>query len=294
MATIKRQRADGSWEYIQITGEDVNTLKNDVVAHLAKKSTLLKEGHVQLSSATDSMDETKAATPKAVKAAMDKANQAFMSANNGKLLVRDAIIGKSSTVAGGDNPTFQQLADGVNGITGKLYIQSITLTEAELWTAIDKFENYYIFSGQILDKYGNLIRTVPYDTQWRYGLTQDGYIDGWTYDNMSNALYNLKDINGTFLRGIPLGGIDQYALYRKEGHVVCRNNNQRVTWIMDLNGTVLRRMDVSTIYFLNKNNNFVLSYDMDKHATVINTDLTERNFMYVQGLTRMLFDFTSA
>lgn len=33
MATIKRQRADGNWEYLQMTGEDLNTMKNDIVVH---------------------------------------------------------------------------------------------------------------------------------------------------------------------------------------------------------------------------------------------------------------------
>ncbi|WP_419392874.1 hypothetical protein [Cytobacillus praedii] len=35
MTTLKRQRVDGNWEYLQMTGEDVITLKNDVAAHLA-------------------------------------------------------------------------------------------------------------------------------------------------------------------------------------------------------------------------------------------------------------------
>lgn len=35
MPTLKRQRKDGNWEYLQITGEDVIILKNDVAAHLA-------------------------------------------------------------------------------------------------------------------------------------------------------------------------------------------------------------------------------------------------------------------
>lgn len=33
MATLKRQREDGNWEYLQMTGEDVITLKNDVIVH---------------------------------------------------------------------------------------------------------------------------------------------------------------------------------------------------------------------------------------------------------------------
>lgn len=76
MATLKRQRKDGNWEYLQMTGEDVITLKNDVEAHLADKASLTKVGHVQLSSATNSDDETKAATSRAVQLAFKKAVQA--------------------------------------------------------------------------------------------------------------------------------------------------------------------------------------------------------------------------
>ncbi|MBB8329011.1 tail fiber protein, partial [Escherichia coli] len=42
-----------------------------------------KKGIVQLSSATDSTSESLAATPKAVKAAMDKANGCLEKAKNG-------------------------------------------------------------------------------------------------------------------------------------------------------------------------------------------------------------------
>lgn len=119
MATIKRQRADGSWEYIQMTGEDVITLKNEIAAHLAERGTLTKAGHVQLNSATNSTDETTAATPKAVKAAYDRADSAFTSANNGKVLVRDTIIGKGGMVADADGdgvPTFRELADSITTV----------------------------------------------------------------------------------------------------------------------------------------------------------------------------------
>jgi hypothetical protein len=46
------------------------------VAHTAEDATITQKGHVQLSSATNSVSETTAATPKAVKAAMDKASAA--------------------------------------------------------------------------------------------------------------------------------------------------------------------------------------------------------------------------
>lgn len=33
MATIKRQKKDGNWEYLQLTGEDINHMKNDIDVH---------------------------------------------------------------------------------------------------------------------------------------------------------------------------------------------------------------------------------------------------------------------
>jgi hypothetical protein len=81
-------------------------------------TTVLK-GIVMLEDSTTSVSTTKAATPNSVKIAMDKANAAFTSANNGKAIVRTAIIGKGGTVADADAdgvPTHQELADGVNTI----------------------------------------------------------------------------------------------------------------------------------------------------------------------------------
>ncbi|WP_313803635.1 hypothetical protein [Cytobacillus sp.] len=67
MATIKRQRADGSWEYIQMTGEDVITLKNDVAAHLADEVKHLKIGERAKWDAKE--------TPEGAQAKADKAEQ---------------------------------------------------------------------------------------------------------------------------------------------------------------------------------------------------------------------------
>lgn len=93
--------------------------QSEFATHMAERATLTKVGHTQLSNAVNSTDEDKAATPKAVKTAYDRADAAFTSAGNGKVLVRDSITGKGGVVqdADGDGfPTFQELKDGVNGL----------------------------------------------------------------------------------------------------------------------------------------------------------------------------------
>lgn len=72
---------------------------------------LTQKGILQLSSITDSEDETFAATPKAVKAAMDQANAAFLSANNGKTSLA-GVIGAPTTA--GD--TFTKMTSDIQSI----------------------------------------------------------------------------------------------------------------------------------------------------------------------------------
>lgn len=49
----------------------ISEVNDSLVAHQAENASLTAKGHVQLSSAVDSTDETKAATPKAVKTVKD-------------------------------------------------------------------------------------------------------------------------------------------------------------------------------------------------------------------------------
>ncbi|MBB3132132.1 phage-related tail fiber protein [Paenibacillus rhizosphaerae] len=82
-------------------------------------ASLTEKGKVQLSSATNSTSESMAATPKAVKAAYDRADAAFTSASEGKGKVRDAITGVKGTVADADGdgvPTYDELVTGVKSI----------------------------------------------------------------------------------------------------------------------------------------------------------------------------------
>lgn len=54
------------------TGQDLEKLSQALTTHLAERASLTKVGHTQLSNALDSTDETKAATPKAIKETNDK------------------------------------------------------------------------------------------------------------------------------------------------------------------------------------------------------------------------------
>lgn len=104
--------------------EDVlQELGLNTATHEVYDATLTSKGHVQLSSSVTSSVETLAATPKAVKTAMDRADSAFTLASNGKIQVRNAITGKGGVVSDADAdgyPTFQELTDGVMGLGGGL------------------------------------------------------------------------------------------------------------------------------------------------------------------------------
>ncbi|WP_075209087.1 tail fiber protein [Cytobacillus solani] len=260
MATIKRQRADGSWEYIQMTGEDVNTLKNDIVAHLAERSSLEKAGHIQLNSATNSTDETTAATPKAVKAAMDKANEAFTSVDNGKQLLRTTIIDKGGSILGSHPNSFAELAKGIDSISNRLLYPPGDMGSLYI-SAIDEDDNRYSYSGAIYDKYGNKIRQIAFQDPYHGAPSQYGYTDGWEYPNNS-AHYRLKDINGNLIKLVRLGEyMDREMRYRKvgdNGHLIFQYNNQQMTWVYNLNGVMLKSYNMLSVSVLNKNNKYLI------------------------------------
>lgn len=120
-AVTKSQVGLGNVDNVrQATKAEHDALSQTVTTHLAEKASLTKAGHVQLSNATNSNSETLAATPKAIKAAMDRADAAFTSADNGKTAVRSAVIGVDPSVEIPINPSFADLAGAIGGIsTGK-------------------------------------------------------------------------------------------------------------------------------------------------------------------------------
>ncbi|WP_228548402.1 tail fiber protein [Sporosarcina obsidiansis] len=101
------------------------------VSYLAEKASLTKAGHVQLSNSTASTSNTLAATPAAVKAAMDRADAAFTSASNGKNAVGAAITGVDPAVVIPPEPTFNDLAGAIGHIsTGKKWASGTKSTDS--------------------------------------------------------------------------------------------------------------------------------------------------------------------
>ncbi|MDX8359831.1 phage tail protein [Cytobacillus sp. IB215316] len=98
----------------------ITSISEDVSEHKAEDATTSRKGHVQLSSSTSSTSEMLAATPKAVKAAMDKANEAFTQVSDGKITIATAITDVDSSLSPTGSDTFDQLANTIRMInTGK-------------------------------------------------------------------------------------------------------------------------------------------------------------------------------
>ncbi len=96
----------------------IQTAQSELEAHKNTNASLTTKGHVQLSNATNSTNELLAATPKAVKAAYDLANEAKQSANSGKIAIATAITNMGVSASPAD--TFPVLANKVGQIyTGK-------------------------------------------------------------------------------------------------------------------------------------------------------------------------------
>lgn len=100
-------------------------LRNDNTWQSLPTASTSATGIVQLNNAINSTSTTQAATANAVKIAYDKgieainkANQAFQSASNGKNIIAQAITGKGISASGSE--TFDSLASKINNInTGK-------------------------------------------------------------------------------------------------------------------------------------------------------------------------------
>lgn len=107
--------------------------------------TITTKGIVKLNNATNSTSQTEASTPLAVKTAMDRANEAFLSASNGK----NYIAGKVGNVTGGN--TFTQIGDEIqtdkNIIASNLNNKGISANGNEiLSTLANKINNISIES----------------------------------------------------------------------------------------------------------------------------------------------------
>lgn len=123
MATLKRKRADGTWEYIQLTGADVVELNDNLNAHIVGKASPTTLGHVKAETDAEGnlilpvlVASNVESTDGNVQTDIDDLKS---SVSDGKTLVKNAITGKGGTVLDADGDgvsTFAELSDGVNGI----------------------------------------------------------------------------------------------------------------------------------------------------------------------------------
>lgn len=115
-----RTNVYGDWQELiskEEAEQKIKVISDELVSHQAEDATLTKKGHVQLSNATDNESESLAATPKAVKKAMDRADSAFTSASNGKTLISNAITGIDDSVVIPSDPSFANLVSAINSVS---------------------------------------------------------------------------------------------------------------------------------------------------------------------------------
>lgn len=158
----------------------VDKVEKDLSTHKEVEATLTRNGHVQLSNSTNSTSDTMAATPSAVKKAMDKANEAFTSASNGKKLVGEAITGVDPDVTIPTEPSFAELATAIGQIsTGKKWASgSIKDKHAPSW------DSDFSYSTIPLDfKPSVIVVHTPSETK-----TPPGYADNVSFTGIRMEL----------------------------------------------------------------------------------------------------------
>lgn len=166
--------------------------------HLAEVASTMKKGHVQLSSAVTSTDETKAATSKAVKTAMDRADAAFTSASNGKTLVGNAITGVDDSVLIPTAPSYQQLADAIGSIsTGKKWASGSGVASGST----------LVVSGLSFTP-STIVATQPTNDSSAI-FSNNGALNFV----INKSLYSLKEVNGSNVHTIQTNGFTLNSLF---------------------------------------------------------------------------------
>lgn len=219
----------------------VKALKDEVDAHKSENASTTAKGHVQLYNGTDSTSTTLAATAAAVKAAMDKANSAFQSANDIKtnwanvvgspLLATDTsaqlktktqnikntlatnLTNKGQSAAGTE--TLTALVNKVANISTKAAYSSFSNIDANLVYA-DKDGFCKILYSSTDNKYyynqynnaGTLLKSVVPANIGSIGKLYGGgiYNGNKCYINFyaSESKFYIYDANGTLLLTVPI------------------------------------------------------------------------------------------
>ena len=122
-----------------------------------------KQDKLTISSSTTSTSTTNIANSNAVKQAMDRANEAFTSASNGKGLIKDAVTGLDGSLIIPNEATFAELADAISNISTSLTIEAGdevlfsklgNFASPSGWAELTKFLEFEIkFNGSVRVRY---------------------------------------------------------------------------------------------------------------------------------------------
>ena len=223
----------------KITATSINVAVSNTHSHEIDKASTTQAGIVQLSSATDSTEESKAATPKAVKDAYDKAVAAKEAADGAVKTADNQTVGGDKTFTGlttlkkgaivadsvGDFNANQYLQIGANNVNayfynkrsgkylsmrndGELRYDGKRLLNADDLSGMVPSGAVLYFAGQTapagwLKANGAAVSRTAYAALFAAIGTTYGAGDGST-------TFNLPDLRGEFMRGWDDGrGIDR-------------------------------------------------------------------------------------
>ncbi|WP_145148471.1 tail fiber protein [Paenibacillus xylanexedens] len=245
---------------------DLDQRLNNIPA--PEDASLTQKGIVQLSSATESEEEGEAATPKAVNTVrqlavsqigdlselqttdkdnlVDALNEVFTHVDEGKELVKTAVIVKGGTVAGTSPHSFEELADGIETIETSTVIngqQQVARTYAETIAANDPVYAYTTFLN---DNYivnpppSSIVNAVDFNSDGTYlaiGINTSPFLlifkkSGKVFTRLSNpaalptsTVYGLSWSPDDVYLAVAHAGSPNLTLYKRSGDTLSKLSN---------------------------------------------------------------------